>query len=72
MKESYGKEDNDNKKILYNSFNQDHKCFVVGTKDGCRIYHSEPFKKGFKLGNKLYIIILRIIIFKMLQYRLRR
>lgn len=45
------KNENDNK-ILYNSFNQDYKCFVIGTKDGCRIYHSEPFKKGFKLGKK--------------------
>lgn len=50
------KEENENKenandnKILYNSFNQDYKCFVIGTKDGCRIYHSEPLKNGFKLG----------------------
>ena len=59
------KENNDKNKILYNSFNQDYKCFIIGTKDGCRIYHSEPFKKGFKLGKQnlykytklIYIVI---------------
>ena len=47
--------ENDDKKILYTSFNQDYKCFVLGTRDGCRIFHSEPFKKGFKLSKKKYI-----------------
>ena len=50
-------ENKDNNKILYNSFNQDYKCFVLGTKDGCRIYHSDPIKKGFKLSKKIFIII---------------
>ena len=45
-------EKNDENKILYDSFNQDYKCFVVGTKEGCKIFHSEPFKKGFQLGKK--------------------
>ncbi len=43
-------EKDENKKILYNYFNQDYKCFLIGTKDGCRIYNSEPFQKGFKLS----------------------
>lgn len=34
--------------VLYTSFNQDHKCFIVGKKDSFTIYHTEPFKKGFK------------------------
>ena len=50
-------ENNENKKILYNSFNQDYKCFVIGTKDGCRIYNSEPFQKGFKLSKKNLFIL---------------
>ena len=50
MEEEKNKEDKDNNKILYNSFNQDYKCFVLGTKDGCRIYHSQPFKNGFELS----------------------
>ena len=52
-----------NNKILYNSFNQDYKCFVLGTKDGCRIYHSDPIKKGFKLSKKIFIIILKKYLF---------
>jgi hypothetical protein len=44
--------ENDNNKIIYTAFNQDYKCFLVGTKEGCIIYHSEPFKNGFKLGKK--------------------
>jgi len=39
-------------KILYNSFNQDYKCFLIGTEKGCTIYHSEPYKKGFELSKK--------------------
>ena len=50
------KTDEEKKKILYNCFNQDYKCFLIGTKDGCRIYNSEPFQKGFKLS-KLYIYL---------------
>ena len=37
-------------KILYNSFNQDYKCFLIGKEKGCTIYQSEPFKKGFELS----------------------
>lgn len=56
MKEEKIKEKEDNNKaIIYNSFNQDYKCFVVGTKDGCKIYHSEPFKKGFKLSKQIIL-----------------
>ena len=40
----------ENKKILYNCFNQDYKCFLIGTKEGCTIYNSEPFQKSFKLS----------------------
>ena len=50
MEEEKNKKNKDNNKILYNSFNQDYKCFVLGTKDGCRIYHSQPFKNGFELS----------------------
>lgn len=54
MKEVQEQEKKDNNKILYTSFNQDYKCFVIGTKHCCRIFHSEPLKKGFKLGKKIY------------------
>lgn len=40
----YGKK---KEEILYTSFNQDYKCFVLGTKEGFTVYHAEPFKKGF-------------------------
>jgi len=60
MKEIENQDKNDNNKILYTSFNQDYKCFVIGTKDYCRIFHSEPLKKGFKLGIKIYLIIIII------------
>ena len=53
------KESKENNKILYNSFNQDYTCFIVGTKEGCKIYHSEPFKKGFTLGKK-YIFNIKL------------
>jgi len=40
--------------LLYYSFNQDNKCFIIGTKDKCSIYKSNPFKKGFDLSkNKI-------------------
>jgi hypothetical protein len=42
-------------KILYNSFNQDYKCFLIGTEQGCTIYTSEPFKKAFELSKKLFL-----------------
>ena len=36
--------------ILYCSFSQDQKYFLIGTKEGCRIYKTYPFAFGFKLG----------------------
>ena len=42
-------------KIIYNSFNQDYKCFVIGTENCCTIYHSEPFKKAFELSKILIL-----------------
>ncbi len=44
------KESKDKKRILYSSFNQDNSYFLIGTKDGCTIYKTEPFKKGFELS----------------------
>lgn len=42
----------DNKmEILYIGFNQDYKCFSVGTKVGFRIYNTEPFKLNFERSN---------------------
>ena len=49
------KEQKNEIKILYNSFNQDYKCFLIGTEQGCTIYTSEPFKKAFELSKKLFI-----------------
>ena len=37
-------------KILYTSFNQDNTYFLIGTKYGCTIYKTDPFKKGFELS----------------------
>jgi hypothetical protein len=48
------KEEKKELKILYNSFNQDYKCFLIGTEKGCTIYTSEPFKKAFELSKKLF------------------
>ena len=45
-----------NTDLLYTSFNQDYKCFILGKKEGFTVYHTEPFKKGFKRGNKYNII----------------
>ena len=50
--------DNEQKKelnIIYNSFNQDYKCFLICTEKGCTIYNSELYKKGFELSKKIYI-----------------
>ena len=52
MKEEKEKASNNEINIIYNSFNQDYKCFLVGSENGCTIYHSEPFKKGFELSKK--------------------
>ena len=37
-------------KIIYNSFNQDLSYFLIGTKEGCTIYQTDLFRKGFDLG----------------------
>ena len=51
--------------ILYNSFiynkedktnKSNNKYFLIGTKEGCTIYRSDPLKKGFKLSKKNKII----------------
>ena len=39
-----------NHEIRYCSFSQDQKYFLIGTKEGCRIYRTFPFAFGFKLG----------------------
>ena len=44
------KENQDKNRILYTSFNQDNTYFLIGVKDGCTIYKTEPFKKGFELS----------------------
>lgn len=58
MKED--KKDKYSKQILFNSFNQDYKCFLIGTKEGITIYHSLPFQKAFELGKKKYYFKLNI------------
>lgn len=50
-------------KILYNSFNQDLSYFLIGTKQGYTIYQTDPFRKGFDLGNSNFIIIF-ILLYK--------
>lgn len=50
MKEN--KKDKNQKQILFNSFNQDYKCFLIGTTEGITIYHSLPFQKAFELGKE--------------------
>lgn len=39
----------ENEEILYNSFNQENDCFIIGKKDGFTIYHSDPLKKIMKI-----------------------
>ncbi len=41
------KDDGDQEKINYLSFNQDHSCFCIGTGKGFKIFTSYPFKKLF-------------------------
>ena len=38
--------------INYISFNQDQKCFAIGTQTGFTIYNSYPFKGAVKRGKK--------------------
>ena len=50
------KEEKNEKKILFTSLNQDFKCFLIGTREGCTVYHSFQFKKGFEFTFNYYII----------------
>lgn len=58
MEKEKDKEIKNEMKILYTSFNQDYKCFLIGTEKGCTVYNSEPYKKGFELSKKKYIYFL--------------
>ena len=46
--------------LLFVQFNQDNKCFSVGTKEGFRIYNTEPFKLNFEriLGEEISMVIM--------------
>ena len=37
-----------NKEVLFAGFNQDNKCFSVGTDEGFLIYNTEPFRLQFE------------------------
>lgn len=43
-------------KILYNSFNKDLSYFLIGTKEGCTIYQTDPLKKGFDLSKFIFFL----------------
>jgi hypothetical protein len=45
------KEEENKLEILYIGFNQDNKCFSVGTNIGFRIYNTDPFKLNFERSN---------------------
>ena len=45
-----------NPKILYHSFNQDLSYFLVGTKEGCKVFRSNPFRKGFDLSKFIFVL----------------
>lgn len=49
-----------NPEILYHSFNQDLSYFLIGTKEGCRVFQANPFRKGFDLSKFISIILLYI------------
>lgn len=40
--------ESEEKKILYVGFNQDNKCFSIGTNNGFRIYNANPYKLNFE------------------------
>lgn len=44
------KSNTETEKILYISFNQDNKCFAVGTETGFRIYSTNPLKLTITRG----------------------
>ena len=48
-------ESDDKTEILYIGFNQDFRCFSVGTNVGFRIYNTDPFKINFERSNYKYI-----------------
>ena len=45
-----------NPKILYHSFNQDLSYFLIGTKEGCKIFQSNPFRRGFDLSKFIFVL----------------
>ncbi len=61
----------ENKNILYTSFSQDSKnsYFLIGTKEGCTIYQTDPFKKGFDLSKSQ---LKNIILYFFQLYRYQR
>lgn len=42
-------------KILYLNFNQDYKCFCVGTEDGYMIFNVEKYQRIFHRSNLVTI-----------------
>ena len=54
------KEEENKLEILYIGFNQDNKCFSVGTNIGFRIYNTDPFKLNFERSNSIIIFIIII------------
>ena len=47
------KDSNDKNKILYITFSQDNKYFLIGTKEGCTLYQSDHCDKGLKLSKSI-------------------